>query len=214
MGDQSVQIGVGRLFKAKVVAADVVDGFIVQHEGNVRVFQKRVSREHRVVGLNNTGGDLRRGEHAEIEFALLAVIDRQSLQKQSTEAGTGTTAYRVEDEEALKAIAVLGKLSDFVQDGIDVLLADCVVTTSVVVRGVLLASDQLIRVKELRVFANFDVIDDGRFQIEVDATGHVFAGTGLAEEGIEGYRSVGILPVLGEGSIGVDSVFEAIELPA
>jgi len=95
-----------------------------------------------------------------------------------------------------------------------VFLADGVVTTGVVVGGILLASDELIGMEELGVLANLNIIDYRGFQIEVDAARYIFAMTGLAEEGVEGDRLVGVLSGLGEGSVGVDSVLKAIEFPA
>jgi len=214
LGNESVQIGVGGLLEAKVVPADVVDGFVVQHEGNIGVLKKGVGGKNGVVRFDYAGGDLRRGEHAKVQLALLAVIDGQTLQKESPKTGTGTTANRVEDEEALKTVAVLSQLANLVENPVHVFLADCVVAAGVVVGSILLAGDQLIGVEELGIFADFDIIDDGGFQIEIDAAGDVFAGSRLTEEGIEGNWPVRALPVFGEGSVGIDSVFEAIEFPA
>ena len=39
LSDQSVQVGVGWSFNVQVASADIVDGFIVYHEGAVGVFQ-------------------------------------------------------------------------------------------------------------------------------------------------------------------------------
>ena len=54
----------------------------------------------------------------------------------------------------LEASAVVCQLSDPVQHQVDDLLADGVVPTSVVVRRVLLAGHQLLRVKQLAVGAS------------------------------------------------------------
>jgi len=112
--DQSVEVGVGGLLKTQVIAADVVDGLVVEHKSNVGVFEKRMSGEDGVVGLDDAGGDLRRREDTEVELALLAIIDGESLKEEGTEARASTTAYGVEDEESLKAVAVFSELPDLV----------------------------------------------------------------------------------------------------
>lgn len=173
-----------------------------------------MGRENGVVGFYNRGRNLRRWENAEVQFALLSVINRKSFEKESAEARASTTAYGVEDKETLEAVAVLCEFPDLVQDGIDVLLANGVVTASVVVGSILLTGDHLIGMEELRVFAHFDVIDYRGFQVEVDAARDVFATAGFAEEGIKGKGLVRILSGFGEGSVGVDAMLEAVKFPA
>ena len=90
-----------------------------------------VRRENRIVRLNNRVGHRRRGVHAKLELGLLAVICRETLEDERTETGASATAERVEDKEALEAIAVVGQPADLVHDDIDLFLADGVVTTSV-----------------------------------------------------------------------------------
>ena len=51
--NETVEIGVGRAFNVEIPAADVVDSFIVDHEGTVRVLQSGVGGEDGVVRLNN-----------------------------------------------------------------------------------------------------------------------------------------------------------------
>ena len=64
----------------------------------------------------------------------------------------------MEDHETLKAGAIVSKLADAVQDKINDLLAHGVVTTGVVVGGVFLAGDQLLRVVQLTVGAGTDLV--------------------------------------------------------
>ena len=64
----------------------------------------------------------------------------------------------MEDEEALETGTLVSQLPDAVKDQIDNLLPDGVVTTGVVVGGILLASDQLLRVEQLAVGASADFI--------------------------------------------------------
>ena len=96
-----------------------------------------MGRQDGVVGLNDGRGDLGRGTDGKGKLGLAAVIDAQALEEERAKTGTGTTASSVEDEEALKAGAVVGKLADAVKDLVDNLLADGVVTTGVVVGGLI-----------------------------------------------------------------------------
>merc|ERR1719447_1321713 len=57
--NQSVQVCVRGTLNVKITTADVVDGFIVNHESTVRVLKSGVSGQNGVVGLNNSCGYLR-----------------------------------------------------------------------------------------------------------------------------------------------------------
>ena len=59
LSHQSVEVGVGGALDVQVTAADVVDGFIVDHKGAVGVLQSGVGGQDGVVGLNHSGGDLK-----------------------------------------------------------------------------------------------------------------------------------------------------------
>ena len=59
LANQTVEVGVGGALNIQVTAADIVDGFIVHHEGTVGVLKCGVSSKDGVVRLNNRGGDLR-----------------------------------------------------------------------------------------------------------------------------------------------------------
>ncbi len=60
--------------------------------------------------------------------------------------------------------------------------SDSVVSSGVVVGGILLSGHQLFRVKELPVSSGPDFIDDGRFEVHEDGTRYVLAGSGFYEE--------------------------------
>lgn len=175
LSDETVQVLVVGALDAEVSAADVVDGFVVNHEGAVRVLQGGVSSEDGVVGLNNRGGHLRRRVDTELELALLAVVDGQTLHQEGTETGTCATTEGVEDEETLQAGAVVSDTADLIQDLVDELLSDCVVTTSVVVGRILLAGDHVLGVEERTVGAGADLINDVGLQVGVDGTRDVLA---------------------------------------
>ena len=45
LSDESVQVGVGWSFNIEVSSADIVDGFVIEHNSNISVFQEGVSGE-------------------------------------------------------------------------------------------------------------------------------------------------------------------------
>jgi len=214
LSNQSVQVGVGRSLNVQVTTADIVDGFVVDHEGTVRVLEGGVGGQDGVVRLNDSGGDLRSRVDGKLQLGLLSIVDRESLQEEGTESGTGTTTKGVEDEEALETSAVISQLSDSVQDKVDDFLSDGVVTTSIVVGGIFLSGDQLFGVEELSVGSGTDFVNDGRFQVHKDGTRDVLSGTSFREEGVEGVVAATDGLVGGHLSVGLDAVFKAIEFPA
>jgi len=156
LADHSVQVRVAWALDTKIVAADVVNCLVVDHEGTVGVLESRVGGQDRVVRLDNGGGDLRSGVDCELELGLFAVVDGQTLHEEGGEAGTGSATERVEDEETLETGAVVGQLTDSIEDIINDLLADGVVATSVIVCRIFFASNELLGVVQLCVlrFAN------------------------------------------------------------
>jgi hypothetical protein len=81
----------------------------------------------------------------------------------------------VEDKETLKTGAVVCNTADLVENLIDELLSDGVVTTSVVVGSIFLASDHVLGVEETSVGAGADFIDDIGLEIAVDGSRDIFA---------------------------------------
>jgi len=75
LSDESVQVGVGGSFDIELSSADVVDGFVVEHDSDISVFEEGVSGQDTVVWFNNGSRDLRRGIDSEAELGLLAIVD-------------------------------------------------------------------------------------------------------------------------------------------
>src|SRR5947199_6193787 len=75
LSDETIEVGVRRTLNVKVAAADVIDGFVVDHESAVRVLKGSVGRQNGIVGLNDRGGNLGSGIHAELELGFLAVVN-------------------------------------------------------------------------------------------------------------------------------------------
>ncbi|KAI7091893.1 Tubulin alpha [Hortaea werneckii] len=178
LGDQAVQVLVVGTLDAEVASANVVNGLVVDHERAVGVLK---------------------GGVGELQLALLAVVHRQTLHQQSTETRASTATERVEDEETLETRAVVCYVPDLVEDLVDQLLTDRVVATGVVVRGILLARDHLLRVEKAAVGASADLVDDVRLEIAVD-------------ESRETLVVIDGLAVLAEEAIRLDTVLEAVEL--
>ena len=87
-------------------------------------------------------------------------------------------------------------------------------TAGVVVGSILLAADQLLGVVELTVDAGADLVDDGRLEVDEDGARDVLAGPGLSEEGAEAVVDLAGGLLRGHAAVGLDAVFEAVQLPA
>jgi hypothetical protein len=175
LSDKTVQVLVVGPLETEVTAADVVDSLVVDHEGAVGMLKGGVGGKDRVVRLNDRSCGLRGRVDAELELALLAVVHRETLHQQSTETRTGTATERVEDQESLETTAVVGDTTDLVKHLINQLLADGVMTTSVVVGRILLARDHVLGVEKAAVRTGADLVDDVGLEIGVDGAGNVFA---------------------------------------
>ncbi len=178
------------------------------------VLEKSVARQHHVIRLNHGVGNLGRGPDAEANLGLFAVVDGQALAQKGAETGSSATTNSLVDHEALETIAVVGKLADAVENEVNDLLADCVVTTGEVVGGVLFAGDELLGVEQLAVGAGADLIDNGGLQVDENGAGNVLAGAGFGEEGVKGVIAATDGLVRGHLAVRLDSVLEAEQLPA
>ena len=213
LADEPVKVGVGGALDVEGPAADVVDGLVVEHDGDVGMLEEGVGGQDGVVWLNNGGGDLWGWVDGEAELGLLSVINGKSLEEKGTKTGSGTTTDGVEDEESLETSALIGELSDSVEAEVNNLLTDGVVTTGEVVGGILLTGDKLLWVEELSVGAGSDLIDDGRLEIEEDSAGDVLASTGLREEGVESIITSSNSLIGRHLTIRLDTMFQAVEFP-
>jgi len=214
LSDKSVQVGVGWSLDIEVSSADIIDGFVIEDNGDIGVLEEGVSGEDGVVWLNNGGGDLWGWVDGETELGFLTVIDGESFEKEGSESGTGSSTDGVEDEETLETSALIGELSDSVEAEIDDFLTDGVMSSGEVVGGIFFTGDELLWMEELSVGSGSDLIDNGWLEIEEDSSWDVLTSTGLGEEGVEG------IVTTTDGFIGwhltvrLDSVLEAEKLPA
>jgi hypothetical protein len=79
LSDQPVQVGVSWSLDVEVSSADIVDGFVINHESTVGVFQSGVCSQDGVVWLDNSGGDLGSWVDSEFQFGFFTVVDGQSF---------------------------------------------------------------------------------------------------------------------------------------
>jgi len=214
LSDQPVQVGVGWSLDVEVSSADIVDGFVIDHEGAVRVLQGGVGGKDRVVWLDDSGGDLWGWVDSEFKLGFFAVVNGKSFHQEGGESGSGTTTEGVEDEETLETGTLVGELSDSVEDQVDDFFTDGVVTSGVVVSGILFTGDQLFWVEELSVGSGSDLVDDGWLQINEDSSWDVLTGTSFGEKGVERVVAATDGFVAWHLSIRLDSVLEAVEFPA
>jgi hypothetical protein len=186
LGNESVQVGVGWSLDVEVSSADIIEGLVVKDDSDIGVLKKRVSGEDGVVWLNNGGGDLWRWVDGESKLGLLTVVDRESLEEERSETGSGTSTDGVEDKETLETSALIGELSDSVKTEIDDLLTNGVMSSGEVVGGVLLSGDELLWMEELSVGTCSNLVNDGWLKIKHNSSWDVLTGTSLGEEGVEG----------------------------
>jgi hypothetical protein len=175
LSDETVEVLIVGALEAQVATADVVDGLVVDHEGAVGMLKSGVGGQDGVVRLDDRSGCLRGRVDAELQLALLAVVNRQTLHQKGTETRAGTATERVKDQEALETTAVVGYTADLVEHLVDQLLTDSVVTTSIVVGGILLAGNHVLGVEKAAVRTGADLVDDVGLKIGVDGAGNIFA---------------------------------------
>ena len=214
LSDESVQVGVGWSLNIQGSSADIVDSLVIKHNSDISVLQKGVSRQHRVVWLNNSGGDLWGWVDGETQLGLLSVVNRKSFQEEGTKTGSSTTSNSVENQETLETSTVIGQLSDSVQAQVDDFLTDGVVTTGKVVGGIFLTGDQLFWVEKLSVGTGSDLIDDSWLKIEENASWDVLSSSGFGEKGVESIITSSNGLVGRHLAVRLDTVLEAVQLPA
>lgn len=96
LSDQAVQVLIVWSLNPQVPTADIINSLVIDHEAAVGMFEGCVGGKDGVVGLNHGGSDLRSRVDTELQLALLAVIDRETLHKKSTKPGSSSSTERVE----------------------------------------------------------------------------------------------------------------------
>jgi len=214
LGNESVQVGVGGSLNIEVSSADIVDGLVVEHDGDISVLEERVGGEDGVVRLNDGSGDLRGREDGETELGFLTIIDGKSLEEEGTETGSSSSTDGVEDEETLETCALIRELSDSIEAEIDDFFTNGVMSSGEVVGSIFFTGDELLWMEELSVGSGSDLIDDGWLEIEEDGSWDVLTSTSLGEEGVESVVTTTDGFIGWHLTVRLDSVLEAEKLPA
>ena len=175
LSNETVQVLIVRSLDAQAPPANIVDGLVIHHEAAVRVLEGRVCSEDGIVRLDDGCCHLGGRVDAELQLALLSVINGETLHQQSAKSRSGSATEGVENQEALETGAAVSETADLVQDLVDQLLSDGVMTTSVVVGSILLSGNHVLGMEQAAVGASSDFIDDVGLQISVDGPGNVFS---------------------------------------
>jgi hypothetical protein len=88
------------------------------------------------------------------------------------------------------------------------------VSSGIVVGSIFLSVEQLVRIKELSVSSISDRINDSWLEVNKDGSGDVLSKSSLREESVEGIGFLARSGVRGHHSIWLNSMLQAIELPA
>jgi hypothetical protein len=88
------------------------------------------------------------------------------------------------------------------------------VTTGIVVRSILLSTNNLLGVVELTVGSGTNFITNRGLQIDVHRTRDMLSGTSLAEESVERIVATSYGFVRRHLTIGLDAMLKAVEFPA
>merc|ERR1719431_384860 len=214
-----LEAGIGDLCNGQLLVVGLLsrDDGGIGGQGEVDTWvghQGGVGGQDGVVRLYDSRGDLGCWVDGKLQLGLLAVVDGETLHQQGCEARASASTEAVEDEEALKTCALVSQLTDPVQHEVNELFAHGVVTSGVVIGGILLACDQLLRVEELTVCTGANLIDYSWLQIDKYSTGDMLASTSLAEEGVEGVITTSNGLITGHLTIRLDAVLQAVQLPA
>lgn len=105
-----------------------------------------------------------------------------------------------------------GDATNAVNDIVDHLLANGVVTTGVVVGGILLTTDQQLGVEEVAVFTSSDLVNGRGVEIDEQRSRNMLAAAGLGEEGLERTRVTNIGSVRVGSTIGAETVLEEVAI--
>lgn len=103
--DQVVEVPVGGRGELQRAEANVVEGFVVDAEGFVRVLQELVDRQGGIVRLYYGVGDFRGGHDAEGIHDAVRVVLPNLVDDERPHAGASPTTQRVNQLESLQAVA-------------------------------------------------------------------------------------------------------------
>ena len=91
LSDKTIQVLVVGALNIQAATADVIDSLVINHKAAVRVFESSVCSQNGVVRFDHRCGNLGSGIDTEFQFALLAIVHRETLHKKSTKARSSST---------------------------------------------------------------------------------------------------------------------------
>lgn len=184
-----------------------------------------------VVRLDNGRRCLRSRVDGKLELGLLSILGSKALEHQSTKTGSSAASKRVEHEESLERVTVVYNIvssalhveqaasptltsntTDPIHDSINHLLSDSIVTTGIVVRRILLSTDQHLGVEQLAIVARANLVDGRRIQVDKERPRHMLAAGGFGEEGIVGARIIDILGVGIYATVMAEAVLKTVAM--
>merc|ERR1719326_109299 len=112
LGDQLVDVLVGRAGDSQALLADVVASLVVNDHRDLGEVQQVVGGQEGVVGLDNGRGDLRAWVDLITDLGLLAEVNGEALEDKDSESRAGSSTNGVVDDESLEVLRVLDLLAD------------------------------------------------------------------------------------------------------
>lgn len=109
-------------------------------------------------------------------------------------------------------VPLTGNTTDAVHDGVNLFLANGVVTTGIVVGGILGAVDEKLGVEELAVRAGAELVDGRGVEVDKQGTGNMLSVARLGEEGLEGAGIANILRVGVGSAVRAQAVLEKVAI--
>lgn len=179
-GDQVVQVTVRGVGKLEGTHANVVQSFVVDTEGLVRVLNELVNGESSVVRLDNGVGDLGGGNDGEGGHHTVGELLTDLGDQEGTHTGTGTTTEGVGDLETLEAVTGLSLTTDNVDNVVNELSTLSVVTLGPVVTSTGLTEDEVVGAEELTEGTGTDGVHGTGLKVDEDGTGDIFVVGGLS----------------------------------
>merc|ERR1719324_220449 len=176
---QAVQICVGWALDVKIASADIIQCLIVIHDSHICVFEQRMHTQNGIVRFYYCSCNLRACPNREAQLRLLAVIDRKTLEHQTSESAASSTSNCIEDHETLQACAIVCEFTDTVKNQINNFFANRVMTACEVVGCIFFSCDELLWMEQLAIGASADFVNDGRFQVYHDTARNMFTGSCL-----------------------------------
>jgi len=178
-GNQMVQITVGGGSELERAKANVVQSFVVHHEGLIGVLDQLMKGQDCVVRFHNRVGHLGGGDDGVSGHNAVGIFFTDLGDQESSHTGSGTATKRMAQLEALKAITSLSLLADDVENGINQFGTLGVVTFGPIVTGTSLAKNEIVGSEELTEGSSADGVHGAWLQVHQDGSGDLSATGGF-----------------------------------